>query len=88
MNVYGAYSVVAFVSASASFLLGFSVIKTLIDISNSGMWAIAVMVMAPGAMGIAVSFFICLSHRAQPREPERRRPPDDFDTETFVAKDR
>ena len=88
MNVYGAYSVVAFVSASASFLLGFSVIKTLIHISDSGMWAIAVMVMAPGAMGIAVSFFICLSYRAQPREPERRRPPDDFDTEAFVAKDR
>jgi hypothetical protein len=76
MNVYGAYSTVAAVSALAAFLLGWGSIKTLSHITDSGMWAITVMAMAPALMGIGVSFFICLSHRAEPPR-ERRLPPDE-----------
>jgi hypothetical protein len=90
MNAFGAYSVVALVGALASFLLGFGTIRTLSHISDSGMWAIAVMTLAPALMAIGVSLFICLSHRANPpRDPDRRRPPDDpYESGAFIGKER
>lgn len=90
MNAFSAYSIVAGVSALASLLLGFGIIKTLTHISDSGMWAIAAMVFAPALMAIGVSMFICLSHRAHPpREPERRPPPaDPYDVGAITVRDR
>jgi hypothetical protein len=90
MNAFGAYSIVAAVSAVASLVLGFGAIKTLTHITDSGMWAIAAMAFAPALMGIGVSLFICLSQRNEPpRERERRLPPDDgYDPGAFTSKDR
>jgi hypothetical protein len=90
MNAYQAYATVAGVSALASLLLGFGIIKALTHISDSGMWAIATMVFAPALMGIGVSLFICLTHQSQSRrEPERRPLPDDgYDPGAFISKDR
>jgi hypothetical protein len=89
MNAYGAYSTVAGVSALASFLLGFSIIKTLAQITDNAMWAIAAMVFAPAIMGISISFFIFLSHQLlSRREPERRQPADDgFPPGAYTARD-
>jgi hypothetical protein len=87
MNAYGAYSIVAGVSGLASLALGFGVVKTLNQITNEGMWAIAAMTFAPALLGIGVSLFICLSHRAEPRE--RRYPPvEPFDSGAFTPTDR
>jgi len=90
MNPFAAYSIVASVSAFASLAIGFGVVKTLTHITDSAMWAIAAMVFAPALMGIGVSLFICLSHRAfPPRERERRLPMEDpHDSGAFTSKDR
>ena len=90
MNAYGAYSIVAGVSAAASFLLGFGIIKTLTQITDNAMWAIAAMVFAPAITGISISFFIFLSHQAQSRQ-EPGRPPttdDGYGSGAFTSKDR
>jgi hypothetical protein len=86
MNVYGAYSLVAGVSALASFLLGWGSIKTLSHITDSAMWAIAVMTMAPAVMAMGVSLFICLSK--DPHVKERRTLADVEDPGAFRASDR
>jgi hypothetical protein len=89
MNAYTAYATVAGVCAIASFLLGFSVIKTLTQITDNGMWAIAAMVFAPAILGISVSFFIFLSHQSQARRgPERLPPEDSFGSGAFTSRDR
>jgi hypothetical protein len=90
VNAFAAYSIVALVSALASLLIGFGVTNTLTRITDSGMWAIAAMVFAPAFMGIGVSLFICMSHRAHPpHERERRLPPEDpYDAGAFTSKDR
>jgi hypothetical protein len=79
MNAYGAYSLVAAIASAASLLIGLIGMKTYNQITDSGLWAIAVMVAAPMAMAIGVSFFINRTHCAfpPPRESERRLPPDD-----------
>ena len=88
MNAFGAYATVAAVSAAASLLLGFGIVKSLSTITDSGMWAIAAMTFAPAILGVGVSFFISVSHRAEPAR-ERRLPTDDsFDAGTFTSKDR
>jgi hypothetical protein len=76
------------VAAAASLLLGFGIVKSLSTITDSAMWAIAVMTFAPALMGVGVSVFICLSQRGEPaRERERRPPPaEPFDDGAFSAK--
>jgi hypothetical protein len=76
MNAYQAYALVGGISAAASLLLGCIALKTFTTLSDSGIWAIAVMTFAPALLGIGVSLFICLSHRSAPPR-ERRLPPEE-----------
>jgi hypothetical protein len=85
MNAYHAYATVAAVSAVASFLLGWGSIKTLSHITDSGMWAITVMAMAPALMGIGVSLFICLSHRSEPPRARRLPPEEPLEPGAFTS---
>lgn len=77
MNAYVAYSLVALIASVASLLIALIAMNTSISITNG--WAAAVMVSAPMAMAVGVSFFINRTHCAfaPPREPDRRLPPDD-----------
>ena len=79
MNAYGAYSLVALIASIASLLIGLIGMKSFTHISDAAMWAIALMVAAPMAMAVGVSFFINRTHCAFPprRDSERRLPPDD-----------
>ena len=91
MNAFGAYAIVAGISAFASLLIAFGTITTLSQITDSGMWAIAVMTMVPAGMAVAVSFFIHQSHRASEtrRDRERRPTPDDLhDAGSFTSIER
>jgi len=67
-NAYAAYMVVALVSALAAVVIPFAVLKTLTQISDGGMWAIAMMSLAPCLLGIGVSYFIHRSSRHRPSE--------------------
>jgi hypothetical protein len=69
--------------------VGFGIVRTLNQITDSAMWAIAAMTAAPAIMGISISFFIFLSHQSQRRDPERHLPSEDgYGAGAFIAKDR
>ncbi len=88
MNVYQAYAAVGGISAGASFLIACGSLFLRGSLTDSGMWAIAVMTLAPALMGLGVSLFICLSHRAEP-PPGRRLPPDESrDPDVFTSSHR
>lgn len=87
MNAFGAYAVVGGTAAAASFLLGFGIVKSLSTITDSAMWAIALMTFAPAFMAIGVSLFICLSHRAMPILPPPI-PNDPYDSGAFQSSER
>jgi hypothetical protein len=65
-NAYAAYMVVALVSALAAVFIPFIALKTLSQISDGGMWAIALMSLAPCLLGIGVSYFIHHTSRHGP----------------------
>ena len=71
-QVYGTYKVVATVSVLTMALIAMIALKSLQHISDGGMFAIALMVLSPGILGIGVSYFIYLSS-ARAADGARRR---------------
>lgn len=90
MNAYSAYSIVAGVNALASLLIAFGVVRTLTQITDAGMWAIAGMTAVPALMAMGVCYFINSTHGAAlGRESVRRLPPDDtYGSGAFISKER
>lgn len=89
MNVYAAYSITAGAGAAASVLIVAVAFSNMSHISDSGMWAIAVMALAPAIAVIGVSAFITFGMFLTGRR-EPIRPADDIrrsDT-TAVREDR
>ena|SRR5205823_1076025 len=64
LNANAAYVAVAVVSAGASCGIAMIALSKLTQITDSGMWAIAAMTLAPTLLGIGVSFFIHRTARA------------------------
>jgi hypothetical protein len=81
-NAYTAFMVTALVSAGGSVGIVLLALNSLKHITDSGMWAIAVMCFAPALLGIGVSFFIQSSSRSsqnaavpnQPNQPNQPLP--------------
>jgi hypothetical protein len=57
-NAHTAYMVVAMVSAAASFLIALVALSKFTQVTDSAMWAMAVMILAPAVLGIGVSYFV------------------------------
>lgn len=84
MNVYGAYVLVAFVSSLASFFIALVGLKAFTHISDGGMFAVALMVAAPMAMAVGVSYFIHQTQRYSPPQPPRLPPDDGYGEGAFT----
>jgi len=57
-NAFAAYMVVTFVSGAASVFIALVVLTKFTQVTDSGIWAMAVMIAAPALLGIGVSYFI------------------------------
>jgi hypothetical protein len=76
-NAYAAYMVVALVSAAASVVIALVALNKFTQVTDSAMWAMAAMILAPAALGVGVSYFV---HRtavttADVGRPNRLAPP-------------
>jgi hypothetical protein len=72
MNPFKAFVIVAGVSAASSLLIVFVSLRTLGQISDGGMWAIAAMTTAPAFMAIGVSHFISRTPGGELWRPDRK----------------
>ena len=68
VNAFAAYMVVAAAGAFASAVIALIAMVNFHYISDSGLWAVAVMVLAPALMAVGVSFFISKSSPSRSSE--------------------
>ena len=57
-NAYTAYIVVALASAAASVVIALVALNTFTQVTDSAMWSMAVMILAPALSGVGVSYFV------------------------------
>ena len=62
-NAYAAYMVIAFCGALASIGVAWLVLSRFTHVSDGGMFAIALMVVGPAAMAVAVALFVYKTSR-------------------------
>jgi hypothetical protein len=77
MNPFQAFVLVAGISAAGSLLIVCAALKTLTQISDGGMLAVAAMAFGPALMGIGVSYFISRTAGSRPWDSEGKGARDD-----------
>jgi hypothetical protein len=74
-QAYGTYKVVVTVSVIAMAGIAAIALKSFRNISDAGMFAIALMVLAPAVLGIGVSYFVYLSSASASRAQAKQDDP-------------